>query len=562
MSYDSDVLARSGLDHYIPFSETTGTPTDHFGSLVLTANGSPTVGAASITVDTEASCSFTATDYWAFTSGAVVDNLDADFTCIFVAKLTDLTTTRILFSLNNIDANTSQWIGPYAEASGLLHLVAGGTDHATTTTISAGITYHFAYTYTLATQQITLYLNGEPIGTFEVGLLPTYTPATIPGNFTGDGFVGSMSKVAGYSVALDRGTISADATEALGLTPGNSRVAQNGIEVVGSNLANARVAQNGIEVVGSNLANARVAQYALEVLGIQQPLLRVGQVALEVLVQGNIPHVYDVNETDTAAHQGDSAVLTSDIVDINITDTATNIPDAPDSASIPTQEISFAQYVLDLLPHPWTSDVAKVAGGVLYSLARALGISISLMNQLIAYVQPQTRIATATDTNLELIATDFLQLPSGLFNRLQVFEGGQFEPESDAAYSARIRAEIIAAENTLAAVQRVVTEYFTSYPDGSTGVNVFDYMSNPTLFTSLGVPRGQAIFVIEIEYPSANGESGLFYLGQDDFVGQTTYVTGGQGLPTPFAPYTLLQQAVDSVRAAGSKVYWLRSYAD
>jgi len=255
----------------------------------------------------------------------------------------------------------------------------------------------------------------------------------------------------------------------------------------------------------------------------------------------------------------DSPELTDEQIRILATDEATHIADAPDYAVITVSQVVVATNILDLLPHPWTGDIAK-KNGVLFGLAQALGFAVSVMQGLIQYVKPQTRIATATDTNLESIATDFLQLPSALFNRLQIFTSGSFEPETDAAYSARIRAEIIAPENTLDAITRVVNEYLTEYPDGSTSVTVFDYMSDPSLFTSLSVPRGQAIFVIEVVYPTRNEDANLFFLGQGDYIGQSTYVAGGQNLPAPYTPDALLSQAVDAVRGCGTKVYWLRSY--
>jgi hypothetical protein len=287
-----------------------------------------------------------------------------------------------------------------------------------------------------------------------------------------------------------------------------------------------------------------------------------------ILLEGSSYHVllegyqvHSIEETDTAVTSSSEAVLiTGSLTDINASDTATHISTNPDYAELEVAQGIWPQYILNLLPWPWTSDVAKANGGKLYGLAQALGLAFSLMNGLIAYVKPQTRIATATDTNLEAIATDYLALPSGLFVRPQEFIGGEFVPESDSDYSAAIRAKIIAKVNTIAAIQTVVEEYFALNPDGSESVTVFDYMTNPSLFTSLGVPRNQSIFVIQIEYPPSNETDG-FFLGQNDYLGQTTWLGSGQNQPTPFSPYPLLEQAVNDVRLAGSKPYWYRTYS-
>jgi len=85
-----------------------------------------------------------------------------------------------------------------------------------------------------------------------------------------------------------------------------------------------------------------------------------------------------------------------------------------------------AQRIMDLIPDSWVGDTAKLRGtGVLASVAQGVGM-LTFQNYFAArYQQLQTRIATATDTNLDLISADLFggtlpRLPNELDNAYRV----------------------------------------------------------------------------------------------------------------------------------------------
>ncbi len=103
-----------------------------------------------------------------------------------------------------------------------------------------------------------------------------------------------------------------------------------------------------------------------------------------------------------------------------------------------------------VLPQRWFANTTTglpsntpVLDGVLNGLASAWASIVALLN----YADLQSRIATATDVFLDMIAFDFF---GGRFNR----RAG----EPDASFSARIRAEIIRPRGTRAAVSQVLTD--------------------------------------------------------------------------------------------------------
>ena len=96
---------------------------------------------------------------------------------------------------------------------------------------------------------------------------------------------------------------------------------------------------------------------------------------------------------------------------------------------------------------PLTAPGAASATPVLDGVLAGLGSVWSWLYGMIAYAGLQARLATATDVWLDLIALDFFGL------RVQ-----RLNPESDAQFSARIKAEILRPRATRAAVAQAITD--------------------------------------------------------------------------------------------------------
>lgn len=90
-----------------------------------------------------------------------------------------------------------------------------------------------------------------------------------------------------------------------------------------------------------------------------------------------------------------------------------------------------------LLPSTWFSDAAKKSGGILYAVISSFAKGLEYVEAGADYVKKQTRISTATDTNLENISVDFFS--SGLPRRAG---------EGDSAYSKRILEQIFLEKGT------------------------------------------------------------------------------------------------------------------
>ena len=120
--------------------------------------------------------------------------------------------------------------------------------------------------------------------------------------------------------------------------------------------------------------------------------------------------------------------------------------------------------LLAALPNGWFADEAPILSGLLSGLASAW----SWLYSLLAYVRLQTRITTATDGWLDLIARDYGG-PSW----------GRQTGETDAAFSARIRRNLQALAGTRAALIAAVTNltgrtpavFEPAYPPDTGGFN-------------------------------------------------------------------------------------------
>jgi hypothetical protein len=102
----------------------------------------------------------------------------------------------------------------------------------------------------------------------------------------------------------------------------------------------------------------------------------------------------------------------------------------------------FADRLAGVLPPGWFGDDTPVLDAVLAGPAAAL----ALVYAILAYVQAQTRIGTATDGWLDLIAADFLG--DSLTRRTG---------ESDTAYRARILANLLRERATRAGMVTTLT---------------------------------------------------------------------------------------------------------
>lgn len=149
-----------------------------------------------------------------------------------------------------------------------------------------------------------------------------------------------------------------------------------------------------------------------------------------------------------------------------------------------------AKRILDLIPDDWVSAQSKQPGGGLYLLASACGQVLADAFTAIAYVALQTRIATATDTNLDAISNDFF--------------GGTFPRnigESDISFRARLRTAIFQNKGTRAGMESALGAL------GLTFTIVED--ANPNDCMSLGVAGGWGAY---LALGAAGGAQGQCYI--------------------------------------------------
>lgn len=176
-----------------------------------------------------------------------------------------------------------------------------------------------------------------------------------------------------------------------------------------------------------------------------------------------------------------------------------------------------------LMPPGWFAQGATpIRDALLAGIANAFAFVFSLF----VYLKLQTRIATATDGWLDLIAFDFFRgaLPRG---------AGQLDP----SYKARIQASLFPKRNTRAAIIGVLTQITGRVP--------------------IGFEPGRAA--------DSGGYSGGAYYGVAGGYGSTAYPY--QSFVTAFRPLAGTPQfgisdadiyaAIESVRMGGTKV-WIK----
>jgi hypothetical protein len=102
---------------------------------------------------------------------------------------------------------------------------------------------------------------------------------------------------------------------------------------------------------------------------------------------------------------------------------------------------------------PQESTLSGVQAPVLNSILTGLAQGLSQSNDLISYTTEQTRISTATDVWLDIIALDYFA------QNLQ-----RRSSETDSVYSTRIRANLLAPKNTRAAITKVLQDLTGNTP--------------------------------------------------------------------------------------------------
>lgn len=255
-----------------------------------------------------------------------------------------------------------------------------------------------------------------------------------------------------------------------------------------------------------------------------------------------------------------------------------------------TDITTFAAQLKQMYPGPWTGDDAKVRG-VFNGVMRALSVAHGDMSVEAAYVGLQNRLATATDSNVEAIAKDFLTL---VFPRFTLVTGVQGVLETDRQYATRVKNQIIGLENTVASIQKAVTTYLnTGYQyeiaikaqvlgldsrgsidgwgalDGRSSttppiplVSVFDKQSDPVRSARLNVGDGQFAIILSYGLVVQDG----FFLGgstatnSNSHLGAETYLVTPGYFPIP-PPTSYLAALVESIKAAGCKPLWFDNNA-
>jgi len=251
--------------------------------------------------------------------------------------------------------------------------------------------------------------------------------------------------------------------------------------------------------------------------------------------------------------------------------------------NLPTISVTgWVQRVISLLPRPWFSDEALAPGGLTYAVLYGAASVFNLHLGQLQYWLPQTRIATATDSNLEAIANDYFG--TGNFPRYVVASGGTYTPESDAAYSLRIREALLAPQNTLEAIRRVVQDYIdnvyglatsvgvnmnndtqggldtygyfdahfaTLLSRGTPTVRVFDWQSDPMSAAEVDLLFGQ--FCIFFTFASSLPQEGFFL--NHSYTNRGYYLLSPTIAGGPLTPQ--LGALVQAVKATGLQPLWV-----
>jgi hypothetical protein len=191
-------------------------------------------------------------------------------------------------------------------------------------------------------------------------------------------------------------------------------------------------------------------------------------------------------------------------------------------------------------------------GTLVYAVVAGLAAGLAPIYAMIAYAGQQIRIATATDGWLDLIAGDYF---------------GQHLPrqsgEADAAFSARIRREILRERVTREAIDRIVFDTTGNHPtiiepDRTSDIGCWrqGFAWGTGTYGSKGVP-----FQLFVTTPRQNPAPFPILAGWRATFGAYRGPFAAYALPSifppPQPPDAAIVAAIESVRPAGITV-WLR----
>lgn len=198
----------------------------------------------------------------------------------------------------------------------------------------------------------------------------------------------------------------------------------------------------------------------------------------------------------------------------------------------------FATRFSNFFPFPWLSDAAKEPGGVAYALFYAFATQFAYISTQLEYAWETCRLATATDTSLDLFSEDFF---GNTLPRL----GG----ESDAHFRQRISAALFQPKVSRPAIVADIESYtggavraiepWNPGDTGSWGTSYFDYdtQQTPSLY---GDPSERYQGYLQVQLPAAVGpgvnvwgidagagydiETGTFWEVFENFVSQEVQI--------------------------------------
>lgn len=191
----------------------------------------------------------------------------------------------------------------------------------------------------------------------------------------------------------------------------------------------------------------------------------------------------------------------------------------------------------DWMPKDRMAHSALLPGGQFRVMLETAASALAQLDLFNRQVSAGERLLSSTANQITSWVADFL--------------GSVLPPnpgETDAHYITRIEDWIQQAFTTIDSIQGVVTAFFEDQPDPSTSQLVFDVVTDPIRSAYYGIVKGYV--AIALYY--ANGDwQDQWYLGQS-FLGQNTRVSGtGNYTKSQTAPYPLLQQQVQAVKAGG-----------
>ena len=224
----------------------------------------------------------------------------------------------------------------------------------------------------------------------------------------------------------------------------------------------------------------------------------------------------------------------------------------------------WAARLIRLYPDRWTSDAAKVAGGILFTLFSSTSTQFNFLQNGLEYLLNNVRLATATGDALDAFANDY-------FGDLTQFEAVVVRQvgEPDDAFRQRIYDNLLQSGGTRADVIRVVQLLTDATPRVIEPWNLMDCSAcdsitfcdidtpeNPgrTMNIDLGF-RFQAL--VESILPSYGGQgNNPVYTPDNGFSCDRSFIIDPQ--PTWFIGEDQLDQAINRVRMF-STIIW-RSY--